>query len=343
MISKIYYDFFAIMDSTFEKYLLNTCKVWNKSNTTTETRIILIGELIFNLLSREINTDIFTLQNRNNLFEIEINYCIDTIIDTSINNTNYINYEINLKKWIEHNDYNSIASWILNLNNTNHHYKIYEISLNIFEIKKTKSTLLKLFNKLLNNQILPNKNIILLSKIMILFYKKHNIKRKKNTSFDNLEFADLVQYETILTSHELKHYNILKYGCICGINDLKYLCLFNLNRHKYNIKNEYYYNWLYYASFSPIWKNRIEKHTGIIYHETKKIIFKDDEHEELFYAFYGYEPDEQSLATQNKSIVEIINEYNWKTFYNTHKCKSFVEILEEELEELQLGQLQLNY
>ena len=53
-------------------------------------------------------------------------------------------------------------------------------------------------------------------------------------------------------------------------------------------------NWLYFASFSPIWKLRIEKYKGIQNHQTNTIDFEEnDDTLEDFYENYGYEPDEQ--------------------------------------------------
>lgn len=40
------------------------------------------------------------------------------------------------------------------------------------------------------------------------------------------------------------------------------------------------HNWLYYASFTPIWKNQIHENGGKIDHEIKSIIFHDETNEE---------------------------------------------------------------
>ena len=62
----------------------------------------------------------------------------------------------------------------------------------------------------------------------------------------------------------------------------------------------YYDDWLYYASFSPLWKNRIEEYDGIIDHKNHKVDFDDTEiyindntRFEEFYNHYNLEPDEQ--------------------------------------------------
>ena len=49
-------------------------------------------------------------------------------------------------------------------------------------------------------------------------------------------------------------------------------------------------NWLYYASYTPIWNRRIIKYNGVIDHETKSVSIENDE----FSKNYDYEPDEQS-------------------------------------------------
>lgn len=58
-------------------------------------------------------------------------------------------------------------------------------------------------------------------------------------------------------------------------------------------------NWLYFASFSPIWSERIAKHQGIVNHEKQTIEFVDED-EEQFNEKYDYEFDEQSLEVQDR-------------------------------------------
>ena len=69
-----------------------------------------------------------------------------------------------------------------------------------------------------------------------------------------------------------------------------------------DFKKEYLEHWLYYASFSPIWMNRLIEYDAMIDHETKSVSFQDEDKEELFYSLYNYEPDEQSREIQEKSI-----------------------------------------
>jgi hypothetical protein len=112
---------------------------------------------------------------------------------------------------------------------------------------------------------------------------------------------------------------------IYAIDSNNYLSLFDLKREKQDIKTAYYYDWLYYASYSPLWKSRILKHNGVIDAKNKKVEFDDDDIDE-FYDNYGYEPDEQSTEVENKTIQDIRSERNWQTFYKEHNINGVVEI-----------------
>ena len=59
-----------------------------------------------------------------------------------------------------------------------------------------------------------------------------------------------------------------------------------------------YDNWLYEASFSPIWLKRIDKYGGIVCHEYKTVTFDDENNKEKFYNWHNFEPDEQPLSVQ---------------------------------------------
>lgn len=60
------------------------------------------------------------------------------------------------------------------------------------------------------------------------------------------------------------------------------------------------HNWVYFASFSPIWANRIAEYDGVIDNENCRVDFPNDECIERFYEEYGYEPDEQKMETLTK-------------------------------------------
>ena len=116
-----------------------------------------------------------------------------------------------------------------------------------------------------------------------------------------------------------------------AIDKYDYLCIFSKNRKdtsREELLDRYRNHWLYYASFSLLWKERIEKYKGIISLEKRSVTFAeetdaDDDLLQEFYSLYGLEPDEQSVIVQNKSIpiLSLDKEYiagRWSTF-----CKEF--------------------
>lgn len=61
-------------------------------------------------------------------------------------------------------------------------------------------------------------------------------------------------------------------------------------------------DWLYYAAFSPIWKDRLDDYGGEQNHITKTVEFPDDENYEGFYESFGYEPDEQPISLKSRPL-----------------------------------------
>lgn len=330
IIWKIYYDFFATLNPAYEAYLRKKHKEFYIDNVD---NILLVSSIIQDLFFRPFNTDVFFLRNICSQFEIDCNYHLDTekIIDIQ-------SCHKNITQWIQTNDYRSLAEWIINNNkDTINIIDIYSHCLDIFELTKTK--LVKEFIAAIifatDIRLNIDKNVILLANIIQLFSKKQNLKKGKSI-YINIDHEDIVPYETIIGTNDLKHYRVLDKACICGINDLKYLSLFKLKRNTYNLKERYWYHWLYYASFSPLWYQKINQYGGIIDHTNKSVIFNDDDSMENFYSLYGLEPDEQTQSVQNKSIITIEKIHNWKWFYNKYKTNGLFEIWEEELEEFDI-------
>ena len=169
-----------------------------------------------------------------------------------------------------------------------------------------------------------NKRVLILCRIVHYFTVTANKKLGKNL-YVHIEPEEVVLYETIHTGDGVVPRKILRLAKIYAIDSYNYLSLFDLKRETQDIKTAYYYNWLYYASFSPLWRTRILKHNGVIDTENKKVEFDDDDIDE-FYDNYGYEPDEQSTEVENKTIQEIKKERNWLSFYKEHNINGVVEI-----------------
>jgi hypothetical protein len=313
---KIYYDFFATLNPSFEAYLKKKHKDLVSNNNSNDK---IVSSIIQDLLFRPFNTDVFFLRNICENFEIDID------LYNNIQITDLKSLKINMEKWIENDDYRSIAQWILNDNKNKLNEKdIYDIVLDIFEKKK--------INSKVKNEFFIKTDTVLLSKIMCLFSKKKNLKKGKSI-YIKVEPEGIIPYETINIDDNLKSYKILENGCICGIDDFKHLSLFKLNRYKFEVNNKYWYNWLYHASFSPIWSYRIREFKAYPDYNKKKIVFLDDDLEDEFYKLYGLEPDEQKRCIQEKSIINIEKIYDWKWFEKTYKKNGLFNIYEEELEE----------
>lgn len=352
---KIYYDFFATLNPSFELYLLKTLK--NPNDLIENAK--LVSTVIQNLLIRPFNTDVFFLRTICDMFEIECNHVISNCdINKLIKSTS--NFYQQLTNWIDNKDFKSMSQYILNIvsfatddvSSDSVLYKIYDhtidIFINIYNVKLSKTKLLKDFQTAqdrLNNFVNFNttiylKKVVLLVKILTLISIKENLIKGKNF-YVIVEAEDIVQYETIeLIYNEigLKHYRILEKARICGIDDLKQLSLFKLERNKLEsnkLTELYFHNWLYHASFSPIWFNRIKKYRGWIDYRTQQVEFVDDDVLDIFYKKYGYEPDEQSKITTDKSLyINTDIDINWSSFHNKFIKNNLFLLDEEILEEM---------
>jgi len=266
------------------------------------------------------------LRNICETFEITCNYILN-------------DHKQNLELWIKEKDYRSIAQWILNENTTIDLTEIYIMCLHIFQSNGLKISINRLKNEFIRiSKINTNMKHILLTKIMTLFSSMEKLKKGK-IIYIAVEPEDIIHYDTIHGNRELKAYNILKHVYMCGINDTNHLSLFKLTRTKYDLKDAYLNNWEYHASFSPLWSQRIQWFGGYPDYNIQKIVFTDEELVQKFYRLYGYEPDEQKLEVQEKSVGSIKKVYNWKWFYDTYKKNGLFEVYEEELEEFDVDGL----
>lgn len=206
---QIYYDFFATLNPSFEAYFLKKYNEWY-NNLSTNKSPTLVSSIVQDLLFRPFNTDVFFLRNICEQFQIEIQFHNDTKKILNINDCKY-----NFTKWIEENDYRSIAQWILNENKDMSLIdvtELYKLCLDIFESiginKLTKTKLLNEFSTIIkNNTIDPN--LLLLSKIMCLFSQKAQLKKGRSI-YISVEPENITQYNTIFGSNDVKHYKILE-------------------------------------------------------------------------------------------------------------------------------------
>ena len=156
------------------------------------------------------------------------------------------------------------------------------------------------------------KECIIATIINNLIHKKYVYTGQDRKIFIITDEKDIIKYRTIVNGTINPRF-ILKTACLYqpfresihiegfeSIENTKYI----------NIHNKYYDHWLYYASFSPIWLNRITKN-GVINHTTRYIDFINDDLFETFYELFNYEPDEQSWEVQHKNIPKQENYYKF--------------------------------
>ena len=339
----IYYVFYATLNPSFEAYLLNKRNEMLKDEK-------LVSAIVQDLIIRPFNTDVFFLNVICKTFEIECKYS-EPILKKCMLYTSHLYDQLMI--WIDTHDYKSIAQFILNdknvknkgnKNNLNPIFTneyIYGYTIDAFlstfkDLKLAKKRLQKEFN---NGE---KSDLVLLAKIMTLFSLKEKLVKGKNF-YITISPEEIVQYETIDANNDLRAYRILQTACICGIDDLKHLSLFKLERDKLNKSLTDLYNdkWLYQASFSPLWFDRIKRHRGYVDYTKQTVEFVDEDLQQSFFTKYGYEPDEQPINIKEKSIMAIEKVNNWTSFYNTYNQNNLFKMDEDELEELNEDKIHL--
>lgn len=339
----IYYDFYAVLNPTFEKYLLTKLKI----NIDEKN----LASVIQNFIIRPSTIDVFILRQliSNVDFEFDFDYPTDDL------NKEY--YDKTITQLLASEDYLQIAYFIFNMNDT-FISSVFICVVNYFkQLEQMKSLDIKKEVELYEKMIKVHKNgvkMILLSRIIHYYSILKKIKQGKSL-YVHIEPNEIIMYETIeadLTKQGNKDNQsnkdnqtkpktpllsvlparkILPLACVYSTDEEDYLSLFHLKREKEDIIKAYRENWEYYASFSPIWTKRIQKHNGLIDYDNKKIIFEDEDEQELFYQYYGLEPDEQSKITQEKTIKHINQTKTWSLFYQEHKNRGVLDISEDYL------------
>ena len=307
---KVYYDFFATLNPSYEDYLLIKQQEYiNKQDDK------IVSCIVQDLLIRNFNTDVFTIRIYCSIFNIE--YYPTGKIDKN-----------QIKKWIIENDYRNICIFLLQLPNNIDFVSYYKIIVSSFLCK---NSLIDNFVKLINQNICDPK-LLLVVKTLILFTEKNEL-TENNNFYVSIEDNDIVNYITVSDCKPNKVLQIIS----PNITNMDMLNLFQINRLKYKsdeLTNMYNYYWLYHASFSPIWNDRIKKYYGWIDYNKLDIKFKSDYYFEEFYNKYNYEPDEQPLFIKHKSIGTINTEFTWVNFYDKYKNNGLIDVEKDELDEL---------
>ena len=192
---------------------------------------------------------------------------------------------------------------------------------------------------------------IVLSKIIALFASsltpekkgKDTYIRQKILTVNSSSASAVATTEGFTVTPGCRPYRLQREVCQYGVNETGMLPLFQpLTRQK--VKQEYIYkHWLYFASFSPIWYNRISDHQGIIDHNDNSINFQDEIKESAFEMKYNLDPEEQPLYIKERTLPNVdfleadnscTRKYNWEWFCDNMNRNGLLRCNLEELHEL---------
>lgn len=307
---KIYFNFYYTLNPSFQQYFIKKHKEWKKmceSGDRDRDRDRIVSNIVNNLLIRPYNLDMFMLKQQHGLIHIEK--------EKEKENNDDLQTMLNMKK------YAHIAEYILHQCAAEELHNAFDIIIDHFIDKNIQLDKGKILKQLkISVDFVENISIrvLILSNVMLYYSIQSNLTMGKKL-YIIVDPNDIIMYETIVADKTVKASNILPIACLYDIDENNYLSLFQLERDNTNIRERYTNHWEYYASFSPIWLNRIQKYNGNINHTTQKIDFIDDDQLEAFYDEFGYDPGEQKCETQNKCIKDIKDVRTWESFYETHK------------------------
>jgi hypothetical protein len=318
VIWNIYEDFYASLNLSFEHLLLK--KIHTMKNEKNPNSLLWI---IKNLFLKPSNLDTFSLTKLQNEFEIEKpEETSSSLLENLLENKDFLSItSILLETWIQKplDEFEKQFQNVLNF---------YENK--AFFPKKKPQSFMKVWQttkKLLESIKIPwNPQKLLLTRILYFQSLEAKLKIGKTLTLktpDEEIQKQLHQYKTLEVDLSLQEgkcisqlpaYRILPKARIYTIHPDVSLFPLKRDQPNNNMKEAYFYHWLYYVSFSPIWKKRIELYQGTINHFKKKIDFTNEDQEEEFYKRFGYEPDEQSQECHNKSIQPLIKT-TWREWF----------------------------
>ena len=286
-IYKVYYDFYYL---NYPIFINKINDYYIKSQKYNKIKYILY--IIYNL-SRASNNIDFNIFLSRTYFSSRLTYIIQNI-NLSLYNGN---------------QYEKLLSFAIT--NQNNQYISYYLK-KLIKTKNIEKFLSDNFNIQLNNdEHYTNKFHLLLCKCLQFPKSEIKFKFKKVPK----------QYYNDVEEKNIEHWNVLKIKRLFGIS--KNLGCFDLIRSNYILNREFWYNWEFHAYKSKIWKKRFDKYKIKIERHKKQLEFLDDDEMEKFYSNYGYEPDEQSKETQEKSTgyISSITIDNWMNIVNkSNKC-----------------------
>ena len=278
---KIYYDFYGLTMPKMEKKVFKNHESWKNTH---DLRLVMDIVKNYYRYSNIATYEIFILRK---YYSERLVKSLDiSMNELTVKSLNRIEKnKINFEHCLETKNYQGLAFYLKKLLQSNSEWLI-----NRFNIV-TNQHYSDLFHQILFN-------LMKIDQEKKIYYKRVMNKEIKNIEKTDKNYRHEGHYKDVSYVHKTLA-NVRLFGISNNIGG------FQLDRRLHNIKEMYWYHWEYFAYGSPIWKERLDKLDIVIDHKNKKIIFNDEDEEEEFYEAYNYEPDEQSLEVQEKSIHDI--------------------------------------
>lgn len=206
-------------------------------------------------------------------------------------------------------DYESALFWAYELYYSGFESETFNILFDIYHANYSKHHpklgvyIKQKYNEYLNN--IKDVKETIVATIIKNMMKKSDIQEIENPRFIIVQLEQIKKYKTVEPEPEAEAeaeayepiWKHLRSVCIKSVAK-KRLSKVNQEKLLYIFRDK----WLFCASFSPIWKNRILSYHGKIDGKTSSIIFENAEDSEEFYNRFNYEPDEQQIELQKKCL-----------------------------------------
>lgn len=327
-IIQIYYDFYYVLNPTFEKYMFIQLKKVTLENENEELALF-IKLIIDNLIFRPYTLDTFMLRNIGLQFEIDfdeikdVNKEINSLLMDQDNYVYMTTLLMQCDKYKVVSELEELYSEVLDTMGS--HIKINK------NVKKKETS--ALLDKCYKDEFILKRTIIL-AKIINYYSLKQNTKMHRSLYLEN----DIDKQVEELYMYKTKYPTTLKEDAKYSTNKNDFIGIFQLKRFKEENKNyraKYLENWEYYAYESPYWMNLFALYEADKDETRKKVIFENEANEQEFYEEIVYFPDESLKEIQDKSIGKIEKVCNLNEFYGKYGGKNVIKI-EEEISKLDL-------
>ena len=317
-IFKIYYDFYSIKNPKIEKYIEKKILQIKKDDEITE-KYKQLANIVKNLVLLDSCSNVFLLRQymKNDPFPNVIykgrkpKWCKNF-------NKEYINLLLSINKRHWYNvcfflntiHYTTQESGVGQEPSRDIIDDLHNVIITYFQSVEDISINMEFVFKKWASISYKDKKHLLLAIIVYLTMPQQeiDIDKKMFVSITKKEEEIILNPELCIVDRNLKPYEVLKFGRLYSIN--KTISCFELART--NITKEYKqlfnHHWEYFAFKSDIWKKRMESYSIVRNKQKLTISFQDDKNDnnyEKFYEKYGYEPDEQFMITQLKSVLDL--------------------------------------